>query len=74
MAKEVGYEGLVELSGGKVYTTVGDDLVIFARISPPWKDFGYFLEGVGVERLGVDNPAIKQAVAELNGGLKLHSR
>lgn len=73
MAKEVGYAGLVELSGGKVYA-VEDDLVILARISPPWEDFSYSLEGAGMERMGVKSAAVKQAVTELDGKLKLLMR
>lgn len=67
LAKQAGYQGLVELFGEKVFATLEDNLVILAHISPPWEDFSYELEATGMERIGVKSASVKQAVTELNG-------
>lgn len=46
----VSFEGLVEISSGKVYATVG---AILARINPEWEDSGDSFEGNGLESIRV---------------------
>lgn len=59
VARAVGYEGVVEMSSGKLYATVDDDLIILARSNPPWEDFGYSFEAAGLDRIGAKPNAIK---------------
>lgn len=53
----VRYEGLVVISSGKVYSIVGDDLVVLGGIDRPWEDFGYSFAGAGLDRIGVKAPS-----------------